>query len=133
MIRAVALVLLTSAATGAYAQQDGEAVSRVTNKTVVTLDGNYIYINAQGTNFQLTGPNGFAATSELPYFDFGGEVPDGIYTFTVYVNAGVNGDTVSGEENSEKGRQLSAVPGQMQKVTKSGSFKVLDNTISTIN
>lgn len=130
-IKAVVLSLLAIMASGVSAQEDGEGSSRSMQEVRVTLDSGSIYINAAGDTFQISGPDGFSISSDQPYFDFGGDIPDGSYTFSVYVSAGSQGGVVSAEENSENGRGASATPGQVKKLVTSGSFQIIDNTIST--
>lgn len=129
-VKAVALALLATATFGAGAQQDSGNSSHSVQKATVTLDGGYLYINAAGDAFQISGPGGFSASSNQPTFDFGGEVPNGIYTFAVYASSGQLGEVSSETENLERGRDITAVPGQVKTLVVSGKFQVTDNTIS---
>lgn len=130
-LKAIVLSLLAIIANGVSAQEDGEDSSRSVQEARVTLNGGSIYINAAGDAFQINGPDGFSVSSDQPYFDFGGDIPDGSYTFTVYMSAGNQGGIVSADENSDNGRRANAVPGQVKKLVTSGSFQIIDNTIST--
>jgi len=130
-IQAVALALLVSASVGVTAREDGDSSS--VHKTVVTLDGGYIYINAPGDTYQISGPYGFSISANEPSFDFGGDIPDGVYTFSVYKGVGKKSEIVTAEENSRNGRDADATPGQVYKLVNSGSFKIIENTISTKN
>lgn len=130
-IRGFALALLASAAFGLDAQEDVEGVSQSAQMTEVILDGGSIYINASGDTFQLNGPDGFFFSSDQPHFDFGGEIPNGTYTFSVYRSVGKQGKIVSEAENSKNGREADASPGQAYQLVGSGSFQIIDNTIST--
>ena len=130
-MKAVVLSLLAITANGAGAQQDGEGSSRSVQEAQVILDGSSIYINAAGDTFQINGPDGFSVSSDQAFFDFGGDIPDGSYTFTVHISAGNRERIVSTDENTENGRQATAVPGQVKNLVASGSFQIINNTIST--
>ena len=132
-IRAVALALLVSASMEALAREDGEGSAVAVQKSVVTLSGGFIYIDAPGDRFRLSGPDGFSISSSDSYFDFGNDIPDGTYTFSVYKDSGKKGRFVSASENSRNSRDEDSAPGQVYKLVVSGSFKIIDNTISTEN
>ncbi|WP_160153186.1 hypothetical protein [Microbulbifer sp. ALW1] len=131
--KAIGFAVLVFAHVGLVAQEDLASSASVVQKIQVTLDGSLIYINAAGDVFEIYGPGGFSYTSDNPYFDFEGDIPDGVYTFHVYSRAGVQSEEVSAERNKENGRQPDSVPGQVLKTVASGSFEIFDNLISTVN
>ena len=126
-----AAALLASVSLWVSAQEDGRDSAQPASKTEVVVDGTSIYINAPGDVFEINGPNAFSFSSDQPYFDFGGEIPDGSYAFKVYQSAGVKGAAASKSKNLQNGRSASARPGNILKVVSAGNFKIKNNTIST--
>ncbi|MCK7597219.1 hypothetical protein M0G74_08025 [Microbulbifer sp. CAU 1566] len=131
--KAIGFAVLVFAHVGLVAQEDLESSASVVQKTQVTLDGSVIYINSAGDVFEIHGPGGFSYTSDNPYFDFEGDIPDGVYSFQVYSKAGVQSVVVPEARNTENGRQPDSVPGQVLQKVVSGTFQVTDNHISTVN